>query len=425
MAIFRRTASEPKAEMQYHSIITWERGHVRAAVLKLGEGTAELMGVAAAPVHGIGGSSLPDLERWHAGSERALTQAEGMTTQTASRKVVPNHVTMCVPSEVTQDLTVTISQRRRSATRSITLDELRTLLRKGYRTAQDVIEMRSKESSSRAGYEIVWGIIARMSIDGQPVVDPQGMYGEGIDLELCFSLVQVEWIRALEAVAERLQLQLEAIVPHHVAYGAAITEPLALLVVLDEGHSLTSLVRRGRVAWVARASVGAQQIVSASTRGLNLSERQVTTLMRVFRAGQLRDDFQQELARLLWVELRRWMMAMAESTRQTAPAGSYPHRIYFCDVTRGLPEGRLSLETPFWEQRLPFGRAPEVVEMDVNLVNNVLDWTLHASGGAFLLLRSVAHHVARLYATGSELDRALAETIRWRSAAPRGAPRVR
>jgi hypothetical protein len=420
MALFSQRANDDAgAAMRFHSVITWENGHVRAAVLKLGDGTAELMGVAAAPVHGSGGSSLPDVERWCAGGARALTQAEGMTAQTGSRKAVPNHVTMCVPSEVTQDLTVTVSQRRRSADRSISFDELRALLRKGYRTAQDSLETRSREGGARTSYEIVWGAIARMHIDGQPVVDPEGMYGQAIDIDLAFALVQIEWIRALEAVADRLELRLEAIVPHHVAYAAPITEPLALLVVLDAEQSLAGLVRRGRLAWVARAPIGVQQMVKGATRGLNLSDRQVNTLMRAFRAGQLREDFQLDLARSLWVELRRWMATLAERARQTSPVGTYPHRVYICDVTRSMPEGRLSLETPFWEQQLPFGRAPEVVEMDVSLVHNVLDWTSHASGGAFLLLRSLAHHVGRLYAPGSELDRVLAETIRWRSAAPR------
>ena len=75
MALFARTETMPGVAMPHHSLITWERGHVRGAVPKLEDGTAELLGVAAAPVHGIGGSSLPDLDRWHAGAERALFRA--------------------------------------------------------------------------------------------------------------------------------------------------------------------------------------------------------------------------------------------------------------------------------------------------------------------------------------------------------------
>lgn len=420
MALFApRGDGDSAAIMPWHSVITWEKGHVRAAVLKLGEGTAELLGVAAAPVHGIGGSSLPDLDRWCAGCERALTQAENMTAQTAARKATPHHVTMCVPSEVTRDLTITVSQRRRSENRSIGQDELLALLRRGYRTAQDRLETQGHDGSGRARYELVWGGVAGMQVDGQPVLAPQGMYGQTLDMDLAFGLVQVEWVRALEAVAERLQVQLEAILPHHVAYAAPIVEPAALLVVLDEEQSLAGLVRQGRTAWVARAPIGVQQIIKGATQGLHLSDRQVNTLLRAFRAGQLREDFEQDLGRALWVELRRWMAALAEAMRQTRHVGNYPRRIYICDVTRSLPEGHLSLETPFWEQQLPFGKAPEVIEMDLSLVHNVLDWTSRASGNAFLLLRSLAHHVGRLYAPGGALDRALAETMHGRSVAPR------
>ncbi len=422
MGLFSRPREAPlNMNMRFHSVVTWERGHVSVAVLKLGEGTAEMLGVASAPVQGVGGTTLPDLDRWHTACERALVQAEDMTAQFASRKIVANHATMSVPIEVTRDLAVTVAQRRRNPTRSITLDEIASLLRRGYRMAQDSLETRARASTE----DIVHGAVARVVVDGQTVLDPLDMYGEEVQLHLSFYLTPLEWIRALETVCERLQVQLVAIVPHHVAYASPVAEPLALMILLDERQSALGLVRRGHVEWGARAALGAADIMEGATAGLNLSERQVHTLMRAYRAGQFREDFELQLARAFWSELRRWMATLAEQALKAGQGQPFPHRIFFCDMTHDMPEARLSLGTPLWEHSLPFGRCPETVEMEIRGVQNVLDWTSHASGNRYLLLRSLAHLVARLYAPGNELDRALVETIHWRRTAPSAALRAR
>lgn len=415
MALLNRAKkANVMAEMRHHTIMTWEHGHVRAAVIQLNEGTAEIMGVAASPVHGIGGTNLPDVDRWYAGGERALTQAEEMTAHPGSRKVVPDYATMCIPSEVTRDLPITVSQRRRNAKRPISLEEMADLLRRGYRIAQD----RAQEQGYGAAEDIVCGCLTRLTVDGQTVLDPLGLYGEAIELQMCFFLAPMIWIRALEAVASRLEVALSSIVPHHLAYAAPLGEPEALMVLLDEEHSLIALVRNGRIAWTARAPVGANKILQGATQDFNLTSPQhITLLMRAYRAGQLREDFEETLARAFWRELRQWMTALAEQARQAAPVQHFPPRLFFIDVPRAVPEARLSLETPFWERALPFGRCPEVLEMETSNVRNVLDWTSRAGGPAFLLLRSAAHHIARVYTPSRPLERLLIETIRWRRAA--------
>lgn len=403
------------AEMRHHTVITWEHGHVCAAVLQLNEGTAEIMGVATAPVHGIGGTNLPDVDRWYAGGERALTQAEEMTAHAGPRKVVPDYATMCIPVEVTRDLPITVSQRRRNAKRPITLEEIAALLRRGYRTAQD----RAQEQGYGAAEDIVCGCLTRLAVDGQTVLDPLGLYGEAVEVHLCFFLAPMVWIRALETVAARLGVALSAIVPHHLAYASPLGEPEALMVLLDEGHSLLGFVRNGRIEWTARVPVGSDKILQGATQDFNLTSPQhITLLMRAYRAGQLREDFEETLARAFWHELRQWMTALAEQARQAAPVQHFPPRLFFFDLPRAVPEARLSLETPFWERALPFGRCPEVLEMEPANVRNVLDWTSRANGAAFLLLRSAAHHIARIYAPSHLLERFLIETIHWRRTAP-------
>ena len=414
LRLLRKTDSMPRTP-RHHSIVTWEKGRVSASVVKLGKGAAELIGVAAAPVDGISHTSHPDLDRWAVGCDKALNEAEALTELSSGRKLVPDYVTMSIPAGVTETLSVLVSTRRSRADRTVSLDELVVLLRRAYRQAQDVLGAQGKSTSE----DIVQGSVAEITLDEHAVLDPLGLRGEQLDVRVSFCLAPVEWIRALEIVAERLELSLSAIVPHHVVYASPLPDAAALLVLLDEQYSVISLVRHGRLEWSAMIEAGQRQIIDGAAGHMNLRGRQADAFMRLYRSGQLRMDIELQLARIFWAELRKWMVALAAQVKSGIGNSSVPHHVYFVDATRQVPEAGPSLGTPFWEQSLPFDSCPEVTQYSLNTVRNVLDCTAQASGAHYLLLRALAHHVAQLYAPGVNLDRTLAESIRWRVAGSR------
>lgn len=398
--------------VRHHSIVTWEKGHVRAAVVELGEGTAELIGVAAAPVHGIGRASHPDLDRWSLGCEKALSQAEDMTLISSGRKFVPDYVTMSVPAEINQNLSVTVTHLRRRIDRDVSFGELEALLTRGYRQAQDTLSTRSRSAAE----DIICGSVAEISVDGQTIVDPVGLRGEQLELRMNFCLAPLEWIRALEIISERLEAELASIVPHHVVYASPIPEAASLLVLLDDHCSMINMVRHGRLAWGGLIEIGERDITRATAGILSLQGQQADALMRAYRGRELREDVELEVARAFWRQLRRWMTALAEEVKAGLHGMQVPHLIYLLDITRRIPEASKSLVTPFWEHSLPFERCPVVIELGINMVRNVLDCTAQANGPRYLLLRGLGHYVARLYTPGDNLDRALARIIRWRRA---------
>ena len=411
---------QPLRRAAHHSIITWERGHVRAAVIELSEGAAELLGVSVVPVHGIGGTHHPDVDRWFVGCEDALTQAEDMTALTG-RKWVPNQVTMCVSSEITRSLPVTVARERKQAERPIAFEELGVLLQRCYRRAQDLID-----GTGRTSEDIVWGTVTEMRVDGQRVPNPLGLRGRKVEARVHFALAPLEWLRALEVVAERLEVGLTGIIPENVVYASALGDVASLLILLDEHHTSLSLVRGGQLQWSTLVPVGEREITGGTAEALELQGRQADALMRAYRSRQLREDVEEALARAYWAELRRWMRTMADGVeglpcahgRNGDAAESLPHTVYFADITRRAPEAYLSLSTPFWERCLSFDRCPEALTLNVSTVRDVLDCTTQASGPAFLLLRALARYVAQLNAPGDNLDRTLAEMIRWRRGMP-------
>jgi hypothetical protein len=416
VALFRpksRTIALAQMPTDVHSLITWEAGHVRAAVLRLGQGTAELAGVAAAPVNGISRTAHPDVDRWAAGCDRALSQAEEMTTETCGAKIVSDYVTMCLPAEITQHLTLAASAERLAPARPITAEELVGLIRRGYRKAQDIVGARTRQITD----EIIYGSVVGLKVDDQAVSDAMGLHGRKLEAQFGFYLAPAEWVRALEVVAARLQVQIATLVPHHVAYASPLPDASALMVLLDEHHTLVCLVRYGHIIATATAARGQREIINATASVLKLQDRQADALLRAYRARQLRDDLQMYLARAFWAELRRWMSEIAVQVKGLAPGEPVPQHIYLADLTRALPEAIQSLETPFWEQCIALGCCPKVTPLQFNIAHQVLDCTSQANGPAFLLLRALAHQVAQLYTVTRSYDRALVEGLTWRRGA--------
>lgn len=392
---------------RYHSIVSWERDCVRAAVVELGQGTAELIGLGAAAVHGVSPTSHPDIDRWVAGCDRALTQAEDMTQSISGFKRVPDLVSMTVPAEMARRLPITASIARRHPTRSITQEELSALLERGYRKAQDIVGTRGRQTDA----EIVHGAVAQLALDGQLVTDALGLHGTEIQARMSFAVIPLEWVRALETVCERLELRLVAIVPHDVVYAAPLVDPSALLIILDERHTTVDMVRYGRLEWCAHTRLGERDLVEQVAKNLGLEGHQADALLHVYRGGQLPPASEMRVARSFWIELQHWMDAISESVVRINGDQALPHHVYFLDATRRIPEAQQSLDTPYWEQRLPFDRCPETMTLDVGMVHGVLDCTTQAIGPAYLLLRGLAHYVASLYGPGRSLDRILASLI--------------
>ncbi len=408
-----RSRGTNSMSMSHHTIMSWEKGLVRAAVVKLVEGSAELLGVASAPVQGIGDSTRPDPDRWLAGSERALSQAEDMTPRWAARKIVPDHVTMTIPSGVTRSLSVVDEIQRPNPRKPITQSELDSLLRRGYRKAQDRLDVRARGAKE----DIVCGSLAYINLDGRPVTSPGGLSGDHLRLKMFFSLAPVDWIRTLEMIADRLGLEIATIIPHHVAYAAPVSDTVALVLIVDDKKTVVDLVRQGRVEWAASIDQGGDELVAGAMAHLSIPQHQIEALLRAYRAGELREDIETMMSRDYWLALRRWMSALANQVSRSGEDSFLPYRAYCYDVTGRVPEVAAALETPYWEQRLPFGRCPKVDGLDANGSQHVLDCTSQASGSTHLLLRSLACYVARLYAPGQTLDRALVDTIHWRRGA--------
>jgi hypothetical protein len=404
----RKSGFDRELKSTHHSIVSWEHNQLRTAIVALGEGTAELLGIGSAPVFGISRTGHPDVERWHSSCEKALSQAEEMTQASCGRKVVPDHVTMSIPAEITRSLPILVSRDRRKLDEAVTEEELLGLLQRGYRKAQDIANTQSKTAVE----DIICGSVVQVAIDRQVVLDPLGLHGDLLELKMHFTLAPTEWIRALEIVSERLQLGLVSILPQHIALCSPLPDAMALLILLDEQHTHLSMVRYGCVEWSGLIEIGERQISGATAEALALRGRQADALMRAYRARQLRQDIELELARAFWIELQRWMRSLAENAKRNSAIGALmPASIYFLDMTRRMPEAGQALQTPFWEGLFSFERCPVISELGPATIREVVDCTAQAGSPDSLSLRALANRVAQVHGPGGLLEGALLDIV--------------
>ncbi len=411
MVRLRRKARNDADLHETHSVLSWEHDLVRAAVVHLGDGVAELMGVASSPVQWVGRTTQPDVDRWFAACSAALTEAEDATTVGGGRRIVANYITMGIPAELASGLPITVQRPRRDRQEPVTLHELQQLLRKSYRSAQDSLV--AKGGAALSSMDIVSGAVSEISLDGQVIDDPVGLLGDELALTVHYCLAPHVWVRTLQLVAERLKTGLTAIVPHQVTLARPLPHPSALLVELGERHTIVSGVRRGRIAWSDIVEVGERQLVEATAATLSLRERQASALMRTYRARQLSAETEEQVAAAFWVQLRDWMKQIGAAALPYAREAA-PRQVFFVDETRRMPEAVQALQTPYWEQQLPFGCCPDVVEYAPNIVRHVLDCTGRAGGSEFLRLRSIAYGVCQDNTEQITLERLLAQMTFWR-----------
>jgi cell division ATPase FtsA len=171
-----------------------------------------------------------------AAADEALVAAEDRAALTVGCRVVPDDVLCCVPARFINGRLFTVRLARGHTSRPISEREVKAAWARLERLVRERLAEPEKGGLARKPLGLTRSSAA---VDGHPVTDPVGLNGRTIAVSAFGVAVQAAVLRAIEAVAKRLEVTLLDVVAGPQALAALVPQRDALVV--DVGHQGTSL----------------------------------------------------------------------------------------------------------------------------------------------------------------------------------------
>jgi cell division ATPase FtsA len=217
-------------------------------------------------------------------ADEALVAAEDRAALTAGRRVVPDDVICCVPARFTEGQLFTVRLARADASRPISAREVRTAWSRLERLTRE--RMAAPRDGGPACKPL--GLTrSAAAVDGHPVTEPEGLNGRSIAVSAYGVAVHAAAMRAIEAVAKRLEVALLGVVAGPQSLAALIPQRDALL--LDVGHQGTSLslVRGARLVATRWWPQGGDVFTRSLADAFGCTTERAEALKRAHSSGQL------------------------------------------------------------------------------------------------------------------------------------------
>jgi cell division ATPase FtsA len=298
----------------------------------------------------------------------ALTRAEDSTEAVIGQKIVPDDVIFALAGRATVGELFTVRQTRPHPAEPISAKELSHLKTRAERLARQRLAQRPVES----GYWQALAVTdAGIRLDDHLVLDGVGLTGQDLSFSIFGVAGQAGALRALELLANRLDLVMVDIVCAWQALAAAV--PYAEAIVLDVGFSGTDvcLIRDNALVAAGWIPVGGELFSQALVQVLEIGFGQAKQLMHALSNENLRQAEAEEVELCLEQARQRWYEAVMGLLAELSVDKLLPWKIYLTGGGSLLP----GLDKLLRTDPTPFSRAPEVVRLGQHLPRIVKDLT--------------------------------------------------
>jgi cell division ATPase FtsA len=283
----------------------------------------------------------------------ALTQAEDSAEAFIGRKIVPDDVIFALAGRATIGKLFTVRQTRPKPKDPISVKELNNLRAR----AERLVRQGLSEAYFEGGqWQPLAVTDAGMYLDGYAVLDGLGLTGREISFSVFGVAGQASALRALEILANRLDLRLANVVASPQAL--ASIAPQAEAIILDIGFSGTDIcLIKGDVLVAADwMPLGGYFFTQALARSMEIDLTTARVLKHTYADGDLSKAETAQVELHLAGLRRRWYQAVMEVLAQLSPDESLPRQIYMAGNGSLLPGLDKALRT----NPGLFDSAPEV-----------------------------------------------------------------
>ena len=286
----------------------------------------------------------------------ALTQAEDSTEKMIGQKVVPDDVIFALPGRAAKGELFTIRQARPDGSKPVTAKEIRRLNDRAERVARQKL---SELPVERGQWQALAVTDAGIRLDGHLVLGGVGLNGQELALSVFGVAGQASALRALELLANRLDLLVANVVASW--HALALTVPYAESIVLDVGFSGTDvcLLRDDAVVAAEWFPLGGEFFTQALAKAVDISPAQALALKHAWGDGLLSEDEADQVD--VWLEKAqyRWYKTLMQMLAKFSAGRPLPWKIYLTGGGSLLP----GLERFLRADPRPFQRAPELARL--------------------------------------------------------------
>jgi cell division ATPase FtsA len=262
----------------------------------------------------------------------------------------------------------TVRQTRPSPATPISIKELNHLKARVERLARQGLARFPVEGGH---WQAVGVTDAGVRLDEHLVLDGVGLTGQNLTFSVFGVAGQAGALRALELLANRLDLTIANIVAAWQALAAVV--PYAEAVVLDVGSSGTDicLIRDDALVAAEWIPLGGEFFTLSLAQAMEIEPDVAKKLKHALSNGYLSQDEVEQARTYLDEAYRRWYDTVMELLTKLAGERPLPRRIYLTGGGSLLP----GLDKLLQADPTPFNRAPEVVQLGQHLPSTVKDLT--------------------------------------------------
>jgi len=404
----RWTAEE---KLDYRTVLDLGTDQIKALVLELGRGEGLVVGVGRARCPqgwGVDGTAV-DIRAMARSCDRALRQAEDMTTKVCGRQVVPDLVVVGLPNCLTIAQAFAVTHHRSNPDRRIKDKELRQVVQRAQRMALQQLTQKTEplQGPQEARVELLEATITDIRVDGHSVTTPVGFRGKDLTVAVFNVVVSSPHLRAVEVITEDLGLEILTTVSGW--------QPLAFMldgregICIDVGGKATDivLVHSGKAWSTASLPVGGSDFTKHLAETFDLSWKDAEGLKLAYSQGATGGPSKAQVDEAIGRVTKAWLEGVEAALKRLSVSHPLPYQFNLCgggsDVS-GLVE---AMRSHPWMEVLRFSRHPLVRLVKPQEVSRLLDRTGQLRGRQDVAPLALAGYTMAGRAEGDSLDRLL------------------
>ena len=294
---------------------------------------------------------------------------------------LPKKIVMGIAGEYIRGVSIVVNYKREeNFEKEVTDKEQANILKK---IKGQILEEGEENLAIRVGLtsediEILHITVTGLEIGGMPVQSLVGYTGKDVTINLYASFGPKTYVKALQKVAESLEMDLIGIVsqPFAVARaysGSSSQDFSGIFIDIGGGTTDIAVVENGNVLQTQMFAFGGRVFTKEIAKKLNIDYRHAEQRKVKYSEGELSKSMSEKVREIVFPISQLWMKTLKVAFESCDDVDSFPSHIYMCGGGALLPEIKESmLEFP-WKKYLPFPVVPKIEAFTPEKLNNIVD----------------------------------------------------